>query len=143
MRYADSSLCPGETVVCRGEYHWVVYVPGLILLPFLIGLPLLLFAHAKRKTTEMAVTNRRVILKRGVLSCVTFEMPLSKVENVSIHQGLIGRVLNYGTVAIGGSGGTKAWISGIVSPAAFRHAVLSNLPATMNASATELARVVS
>ena len=57
-------------------------------------------------TTEFAVTNKRVIAKSGALRRRSLEVMLTKIESVSVDEPLLGRVLNYGTLVIRGSGGT-------------------------------------
>jgi uncharacterized membrane protein YdbT with pleckstrin-like domain len=67
-------------------------------------------------TTEFAVTNRRVIAKRGLLQRRTLEILLAKVESVSVRQTILGRLLNFGTVVVTGTGGTKERFTAIVEP---------------------------
>ena len=67
-------------------------------------------------TTEFAITNRRVIAKHGFIRRRTLELFLSKVESISVHQGIMGRILNYGTVAVTGTGGTRESFNAIQNP---------------------------
>lgn len=71
-------------------------------------------------TTEFAVTNRRVIAKRGFIRRHTMEMLLQKVESVSVRQDILGRMLNYGTITITGTGGTQEGFRTIVEPLTVR-----------------------
>lgn len=71
-------------------------------------------------TTEFAVTNRRVIAKRGFIRRHTMEMLLQKVESVSVNQDVLGRILNFGTLSITGTGGTKEEFRLIVEPLTVR-----------------------
>ena len=71
-------------------------------------------------TTEFAVTNRRVIAKTGFIRRHTLEMLLPKVESISVHQNVLGRLLNFGTVTIIGTGGTKESFRAIVDPIGVR-----------------------
>ena len=126
MRYVDEVLQPGETVLFFGTIHWVIYVPGLVLtLIGLVGLlgaanqPVLsvlfvlcvaagfasLFrAWFRRWTTEIAVTDRRIIFKRGFIRRFTIEMNMEKVESVDVDQSVLGRLLDYGDVIVRGTG---------------------------------------
>lgn len=104
MSYIDSNLVPGEKVFYRAKIHWFIFVPWAILVFFVYRLwnaaPLLLvFPLAKYVSTEMAVTSRRVVLKTGLFSLKTVEMNLSKVESLSIDQGVIGRSWDTGPFA--------------------------------------------
>lgn len=71
-------------------------------------------------TTEFAVTNRRVIAKRGLIRRHTLEMLLAKVESVGVGQDILGRLLDYGTVTVIGTGGTRERFYPIVSPLKLR-----------------------
>ncbi len=71
-------------------------------------------------TTEFAVTNRRIIAKRGFIRRHTLEMLLPKVESVSVRQGILGRLLNFGTVTVTGTGGTRESFPAIVAPLTVR-----------------------
>lgn len=74
-------------------------------------------------TTEFAVTNRRIIAKRGFIRRHTVEMLLTKVETVSVHQNVLGRLLNFGTVTVTGTGGTRESFRAIVAPLRVRRAI--------------------
>lgn len=67
-------------------------------------------------TTEFAVTNRRIIAKRGFIRRHTLEMLLAKVESVSVYQSILGRLLNFGTVTVIGTGGTRESFQAISAP---------------------------
>jgi uncharacterized membrane protein YdbT with pleckstrin-like domain len=71
-------------------------------------------------TTEFAVTNRRVIAKTGFIRRHTLEMLLSKIESVSVKQGILGRLLNFGTVTVTGTGGTRESFRAIGDPIGVR-----------------------
>lgn len=71
-------------------------------------------------TTEFAVTNRRVIAKTGFIRRHTLEMLLPKIESVAVNQNILGRLLNFGTVTVTGTGGTKESFRAISDPIAVR-----------------------
>lgn len=87
--------------------------------------PFLLFVQSWIiiSTTELALTDRRVIAKTGLLSQKSTELNLPKVESVEVHQSLLGRMLNYGTITVKGTGGGSAPAPGITAPFDFRKAV--------------------
>jgi len=74
-------------------------------------------------TTEFAVTNRRVIAKTGFIRRHTLEMLLSKVESVAVHQDITGRMLDFGTVIVTGTGGTKESFQAIAKPLSVRKVI--------------------
>jgi len=102
MSYIDKHLLPGEVVTYRTQLHWKLYVgPALLVLlvllplvilamstthPLLAILPglgivaVLLQAYIRRRTSEFAVTTKRVILKLGVMNTRSVELLLGKVE---------------------------------------------------------------
>jgi uncharacterized membrane protein YdbT with pleckstrin-like domain len=67
-------------------------------------------------TTEFAVTNRRVIAKTGFIRRHTLEMLLNKIESVAVHQGILARMLNFGSVTVTGTGGTRESFRAIAEP---------------------------
>jgi uncharacterized membrane protein YdbT with pleckstrin-like domain len=79
-----------------------------------------IFAAIRRASTELAVTDQRVILKRGVVARHTIEMNRSKVESVDVNQSVLGRILGYGTVLVRGTGGSLEPMASISDPLAFR-----------------------
>ena len=87
---------------------------------FLLTIVDLLRALIIMFTTEFAVTNRRVIAKRGLVRRHTLEMLLPKIESVAVKQGILGRLLDYGTVTVVGTGGTRESFPAIESPLGLR-----------------------
>jgi uncharacterized membrane protein YdbT with pleckstrin-like domain len=77
----------------------------------------------KRNATEIAVTDRRVIIKTGMTSRRSLEIMIAKVESIGIDETVMGRVLGYGTVVIHGTGGTPEPFHKIAHPSEFRREV--------------------
>ncbi|HEY3918216.1 MAG TPA: PH domain-containing protein [Stellaceae bacterium] len=151
MSYILKVLQPGETLLYRTRLHWFVYGRAVILLLIAIacavagqaagredfadaglavGGVFLLFAvisalHAaiRRASTELAVTDHRVIFKRGIVSRYTIEMARAKVESVDVVQSVGGRLFNYGTILVRGTGGTLEPFRMIADPLPFRSAI--------------------
>jgi len=140
--YVDSNLMPGERVIYRGAVHWIIYLSPVAILAFglawaatgggrigiylaALGLIAGLVAWIQQTSSEFAVTTSRVIVKTGFLSRKTVEINLARIESVSVEQGLVGRLLNFGTMVVVGTGGTKEHFTLIDNPAGFRHAVQS------------------
>jgi uncharacterized membrane protein YdbT with pleckstrin-like domain len=115
--YVDKNLTAGEQVTHRAELHWVVFVSLKALLTLFI-LPLV-----QRATSEFAVTNRRVIIKIGLVSRRTVEVKLDKIESIGVEQSILGRILGYGTIVVRGTGGTYETFRAIARPLEFRRAV--------------------
>ena len=99
--YVDNILIKDEQVVYETQYHWKIFFTFK-------GLFTLFIAPAlDRWADEFVVTNKRVIVKTGLISRRTLEMNLNKIESVNVDQSILGRLLNYGTITIIGTGGTK------------------------------------
>jgi len=149
MRYVRRVLQPGETIVYSTKLHWRVYIQAILLviaciiitgaavatndnqgISLAFGIAAVIFAllalsaglraFIRRATTELAVTDHRVIYKSGLLSRHTIEMNRDKVESVDVDQSLLGRVLGYGTVVVRGTGGSLEPIRNISDPLSFR-----------------------
>ena len=97
-------------------YYWIWL---LLLLP--VGI--LLSAVIAVRTSELVITDRRVIIKVGFIQRHTFEMFISKIESVAVFQGMTGRIFNYGTVEIRGTGGSSESFATIAAPLQFRDAI--------------------
>ena len=131
MSYVAKSLANGETVKYVAVKHWIVYVgPVLIVivslifpLSLIVTLPLLGWAWLNQRTTELAVTSRKVVGKWGIISRRTFEQRLEKVDSIQVDQGILGRILGYGTILVHGSGLSMTPIPKIADPLAFRRRV--------------------
>jgi|SRR5579859_6204056 len=102
----------------------------------MIFLGLLLFAGAavsvvggllRKNSTEVAVSNRRVLIKTGFISRKTIEVTLSKVESIGVNQSALGGMLGYGTVIVRGTGGTLESFSRIAHPAELCRQIQSQL----------------
>jgi len=147
MSYVDKILQPDEVLRGRTRLHWFIYLPALAtmavalavliagsfaavdLRPYVqiaaallgvIGLGRFCSAWLRRLSTELAVTDRRVIHKTGIFSRRTQEMNLDKVESVDVRQSLAGRVFGYGTVLVRGVGSSWEPFAHIANPLGFR-----------------------
>ncbi len=96
-------------------------IAGLILL--VVGGACIGAGLLKRNATEMAVTDKRVIVKVGVATRRTFELLLSKVESIGVEESMTGRILGYGTVVVRGTGGTPEPFDRVAHPIEFRKQV--------------------
>jgi len=137
MSYIDESLIPGEVVVHRAHVSWWsqagFVVLGIVLLVVLIGIVFLAIAWVRIHSTELAITNKRVIAKFGFIKRDTVEINLSKVEAVRVEQGFWGRMLNFGTILMSGTGGSIEPIPNIADPLVFRRKFMeaTDQPMTM------------
>jgi uncharacterized membrane protein YdbT with pleckstrin-like domain len=96
---------------------------GLIVIGALGAIVAWFRAWLRRMTTELAVTDRRVIFKRGLVRRHTVEMNMDKVESVDVDQSVLGRIFNYGDVTVRGTGASIEPLRLIDDPLAFRSCV--------------------
>jgi hypothetical protein len=146
MGYVDDHLLSGEKVGYRAHQHWIIFfwpvfllIVGVVLLFLLpdqlivgfiaLGLSLIwfIFPLIKYSTSEYAVTNKRVIVKLGLVQRDSSETLLSKVEAIAVDQTIPGRLLGFGTITITGTGGTKESFARISKPMEFRRQVQAQI----------------
>jgi uncharacterized membrane protein YdbT with pleckstrin-like domain len=110
-----------DELVAKGIPANGVEVAGAVLI--LVAAAIFGFSVVKKNATEIAVTDRRVIIKTGMASRRSLEIMIAKVESVGIDETLMGRMLGYGTVVIHGTGGTPEPFRRIAHPSEFRREV--------------------
>ena len=74
-------------------------------------------------TTEIAITNSRLIYKRGLIARQVGEMSVDRIEGVNILQSIFGRIFNYGRIAIRGMGIGEVILPPIEDAIALRQAI--------------------
>jgi uncharacterized membrane protein YdbT with pleckstrin-like domain len=130
--------------------HWIVYWPGVAvallavaaywfgetrLLPrvwqytsyalALVAVILVFREWYQWWITEIAVTNRRVIYKKGWIRRHTNEMNMDKVESVQVDQSILGRMFDFGTVKILGTGEGFEALRTIAGPIKLRNNIIT------------------
>lgn len=117
--YVNNNLFRDERVVFETNYHWVHYFSLSSL--FTLGI----YPTLQGYFDEFVVTDRRIIIKKGIISIYTLEMNLERVETVNVHQSILGRILGYGHITIIGTGGTRETFNDIRSPLEFRRSFMN------------------
>lgn len=97
-------------------------------------------AFVKRQSTELAVTSKRIIAKFGFIRRSTIELNHSKVESFHVEQGVLGRILGFGTLSINGTGGGITPIPGIGDPLGFRRKAMEAIDAFQETPESSLRR---
>ena len=115
--YVNGHLIKDESVVHETKLHWVIFFTWKSILTLTI------YAWMKRWLSEFVITNRRIVIKEGFIARRTFEMNLSKIETVNVDQTVMGRILNYGSITIIGTGGTTETFHNIARPMIVRQRV--------------------
>ncbi len=91
----------------------------LLILAIIVGIP----AYVKYISTSFIITNKRVLLKKGLLTRRTGEILLPRIESVSIFQGILGRVFNYGDLMVSGTGGSTDIFQDLPQPFYLRNTI--------------------
>lgn len=139
MGYIEESLLPGEAVIARARCHWVVFakaaaivIAGLVVFAYqhtsgavviVIGLFAAIPPLIEFSTSEFGVTSKRVVIKTGFVRRRTLELLLRQVEAISVDQGIMGRMLGYGSITLTGTGGVHEAFHNIARPLQFRRDV--------------------
>lgn len=153
MSFIDNNLLANEVVIYRARLHWTIFLNACLYLclsilicifnlvntepsPVLWYLSLLALLLAlisatsnliRYKTSEFAITNKRVLIKVGFIRRHSLEVLLHKVEGIGVNQSILGRLFRFGTIIISGTGGTKETFDQIASPLEFRKQVQAQL----------------
>jgi uncharacterized membrane protein YdbT with pleckstrin-like domain len=127
--YVEGALVKDEKIVRLGHISlwslWHLIALGVVLLPaFGLGLVFLVQAYVRYKTTELAITTKRVIVKHGFVRRRTIEININKVESIQVDQEILGRLFDFGTLVISGAGNPQAPVAGISNPMEFRRAFI-------------------
>jgi hypothetical protein len=145
MRYVEQNLTEGERVIHTSRRHWIVLVGpaivagllalsgvgflfdkdlwiGAVIMPSL-GAVVFLWGWLRRYGFECAVTNKRLIYRKGIVSVSTDELFLDKIESVLVKQGILERWLGYGSVTVRGTGGSWEPFQNITDPLLLRRRI--------------------
>jgi uncharacterized membrane protein YdbT with pleckstrin-like domain len=147
MSYVEKNLLPNEQVTYRAKLHWIIFTtPVLVLVAAIVlavvGAPWFVSAviaavgilafippWLRSVSSEFAVTNKRVLIKVGLISRHSLELLLRQVEGIGVDQTLSGRILGYGTISVVGTGGTNEAFRMISNPLEFRRQVQGSIVA--------------
>jgi uncharacterized membrane protein YdbT with pleckstrin-like domain len=143
MSYIDKNLIKGEEVLYEGRISiwslanlllmgvlgtaFIFFKATWVIVPFLLGVGAFTYAVVKFASTELVVTNKRVVAKYGFVARRTVEISLGKVEGIEVQQTFTERLLKYGSIYVSGTGSHKARISNVHDPMSFRGAFLEAL----------------
>jgi hypothetical protein len=101
--YISKNLISGEEIVLTAKNHWVNFFSKDCLAYCL-------------NSNEYVITNKRIVVKEGIISRRIIEINLSKIESVNVDQGIFARLLGFGSFTIIGTGGTNETFKNIDNP---------------------------
>ena len=136
MSYTTRNLLSNEIVKYKASLHWIIYVPtvlwlvlgfvfeatGITWVFIVLALYSLGKAILRRLGSEFMLTNKRVVLRQGIISRKTVEILLAKCEGISVNQGIFGRILGFGTLVVT-TGGATSHFDFVKRPVEFRNRV--------------------
>ena len=142
MSYIQNNLQAGEEIKYKADIHWYIFAYPVILLLlsaffssaqtglfYYVSIFLLLsglFQLIKRILLKMGaeyvVTNKKVILKSGILNRDALELVLNKCEGIRINQSFMGRMLGFGSIVVT-IGGVTNKFDFITNPIKFRNEI--------------------
>lgn len=114
-----------------GESDWTVYLQGYVkymaLAIVAAGALEAIFCYIRQISTELVITNQRVIAKHGWIATTSYELMMTKVEGATIDQSVMGRLLGYGTLMVKGTGGGISPIDHVADPYKFHSELMDAL----------------
>lgn len=129
MSYIESNLQPGEEIKYKAKLHFFLFLQPVVLLLLgwwlygseagvlhyggifilIIGVISLIQRILVKIGSDYVVTNKRVVLKTGVVSRKAVDLVLAKCEGLHIRQSVLGRIFNYGTITVTTGGATSSF----------------------------------
>lgn len=110
MAYVENNLTKNEVIVKKADRNGLfllgVWIKG-ILFCWLLLIPLIkaIIKTVQFNNVELAITNKRIVGKTGVVNTDALDAPLNKIQNVSVNQSFGGKIFNYSTVQINTAAG--------------------------------------
>ena len=139
MGYIESNLLADEKIIYKARLHGIIFVKPVVLivlgviflfiqpiigsLVVVIGVVAVIPPLIAYLSSEFGVTNKRVIIKMGFLRRRTVELLLRQVEAISVDQSVFGRMLDFGSVTLTGTGGVREVFHNISAPLEFRRRI--------------------
>lgn len=93
----------------------------------LLGGIQLVIGFIRQISTELVITDQRVIAKHGLIATTSYELMMTKVEGATIDQSVMGRILGYGTLMVKGTGGGISPIDHVADPYQFHFHLMTAL----------------
>ena len=101
----------------------LVFIAGLG--SFVLGVQGLVIVFTKK----YVLTDKRVMLRSGVVGRRSHELLLTKIESIYVEQDLLGRLFGYGKVILHGTGGVGVPMLGIENPRRFQGLIQAQIEA--------------
>jgi uncharacterized membrane protein YdbT with pleckstrin-like domain len=146
-KYIQTLLGRNEKIVFETRLHPIIYflplaivigvIASVVAVPAVrhgqasvivfLGLVWLAAAKIMRATTEIAVTTHRIVYKYGWISRNTIEINFKHIESLDITQSVLGRIFDFATVVIRGTGIGAQSIHRVAKPLELRNATFEQI----------------
>lgn len=128
--FIENSLISGEKVESQAviswlSQFWLFLFAAIFALTIVIPISFIIIAVLEVVTTELVVTNKKIIGKTGIIRRTSIDLPLNRIESINVDQSILGRVFSFGKLSIRGIGGNAVTIPFIKKPMIFRRVVMS------------------
>ena len=122
MKFIKSTMPDNETIKMEIAFHWTHSLIAWLALFFLgwliVGIFIFISMYIEKWTTERALTNKRLVIKRGLISRQTEEMSFNRIEEVNLNQSILQRLLGSGNIRVTGTGSGEVVMKNIDDPLA-------------------------
>lgn len=124
-----------NVVVYQARLHWILFFGPVILvvlawimnfymrapheLGWAVGAMAVIWEFVVWLTYHFSFLNikkNRIVMCSGILVRQTVDIPMNKIESIDIRQSILGSILQYGSLVITGTGGTRQSINFINKP---------------------------
>lgn len=121
--YYKMGKIPASVNMAEAVQYLPLWMKGFAFAMFVMGLYSFARMMTEKATTEMAITNLRIIYKQGLMTRHVGEIAVDRIEGVVVLQSFLGRLLDYGQLAVRGMGVGEVVLPPIRQPIVFRQAI--------------------
>lgn len=125
-KYVEKNLGKDEEIIGTTQVHKICLLPHILLCFVYVGFFTIWGAVIRICTTDLAFTNKRLLGKVGLINTKVLDTPLNKINNVSVEQGLCGKIFGYGTIVVSSSSAQYNF-KGIKNPETFRNRLMEQI----------------
>lgn len=128
MSKLSNNLQRNETVIMEGKVHWATLIAPVILTFITCGFMIiwLIPRLIHMLTTELSLSNKRLVGKYGLINTKQMDSPLNKINSVTVESGLIGKIFGYATITVN-TASTVYIFKNIANGDAFRYSILEEM----------------
>ena len=126
MSKLSGNLQRNEEIVLEAKVHWACLIIPIIFSLLIVGIPALISRLIAMSTTELSLSNKRLVGKYGLINTKQMDSPLNKINTISVESGLFGKIFGYATVTVN-TASTIYDFKYIANAESFKHNVLEEM----------------